>query len=251
MEASGEDSFPLTPLWRRGAVLAELLAAGVLLMGCATGRPSPAPAPSSAATSSAPAALSSASAPPAPAGGTVEPVTAADLGASWRSGCPVEPERLRRVNVDHIGFDGQTHRGELIVHADLVPEVIAIFEQLYRMGYPVEKIRTVDHYSDADDELSMEDNNTSAFNCRRIPGTDEWSQHAYGRAIDLNPLVNPCLYASGYFEPRNAAPYLDRGRTDPGLLHSGDPAVRVFTDRGWRWGGEWTAPLDYQHFERP
>ena len=166
------------------------------------------------------------------------------------AGLPVEPEQLRRVSVDYLGFDGQTHRGDLIVHEDLVPEVIAIFERLYRLGYPVEKIRTVDHYPDADDELSMEDNNTSAFNCRRVPGTDDWSPHAYGRAIDLNPLVNPCLYASGYFEPRNAAAYLDRSRTDPGLLHVGDPAVHAFTDRGWRWGGEWAAPLDYQHFER-
>ena len=172
----------------------------------------------------------------------MEPVTAAELGTTWRPGCPVEPGRLRRVNVDYVGFDGQTHRGELIVHEDLVPEVIAIFEQLYRLGYPVEKIRTVDHYSDADDELSMEDNNTSAFNCRTIPGTNEWSPHAYGRAIDINPLVNPCLYASGYFEPQNATAYLDRSRTDPGLLHNGDPAVRAFTDRGWRWGGDWAAP---------
>lgn len=180
----------------------------------------------------------------------MEPVTAAELGASWQPGCPVEPGRLRRVNVDHIGFDGQTHRGELIVHEDLVPEVIAIFEQLYRLRYPVEKIRTAAHYSDADDELSMEDNNTSAFNCRSIPGTNEWSPHAYGRAIDLNPLLNPCLYVSGYFEPQNAAAYLDRSRTDPGLLHSGDAAVHIFTDRGWQWGGYWTTP-DYQHFERP
>jgi len=270
MEASGEDSSQLTSFKRRSAVLAEMLAAGVALVQCTSALPPPAATPSpavtaspsaasssaassSAASSSAAsssAASSSASAPPAPVGGTVEPVTAAELGATWRPGCPVEPGRLRRVNVDHIGFDGQTHRGELIVHEDLVPDVIAIFEQLYRLGYPVEKIRTVDHYSDADDELSMEDNNTSAFNCRTIPGTDEWSPHAYGRAIDINTRLNPCLYASGYFEPLNAAAYLDRSRTDPGLLHGGDPAVRVFTDRGWRWGGYWTTP-DYQHFERP
>jgi len=97
----------------------------------------------------------------------------------------------------------------------------------------------------------MEDNNTSAFNCRTVPGTNEWSPHAYGRAIDINTLLNPCTYASGYFEPQNAAAYLDRSRNDPGLLHNGDPAVHAFTDRGWRWGGAWTAPLDYQHFERP
>ncbi|SOJ53978.1 hypothetical protein MSIMFB_01477 [Mycobacterium simulans] len=241
----------MTPFKRRGALLAQLLATVVVLMQCTAAPPPPATAPSLSAKPSSPATASPpASAPPGPAGATVRPVTAAELGTTWRPGCPVEPGQLRRVDVDHIGFDGQTHRGELIVHEDLAPEVIAIFEQLYRLGYPVEKIRTVDHYPDADDELSMEDNNTSAFNCRVVPGTNEWSPHAAGRAIDLNPLINPCLYASGYFEPHNAAAYLDRSRTDPGLLHSGDPAVNIFTDRGWRWGGSWTTPIDYQHFER-
>lgn len=223
-----------------------MIAAAAVLVQCTTAPPPPAAASPPSAVAS-----TSESPPPPPAGATVDPVTAADLGASWRPGCPVDPAQLRRVGVDHIGFDGQTHRGELIVHEDLVPEVIAIFERLYRLGFPIEKIRTVDHYPGADDELSMEDNNTSAFNCRGIPGTDRWSQHAYGRAIDLNPLLNPCLYAGGVFEPHNAAAYLDRGRTDPGLLHDGDPAVLVFTDRGWTWGGSWTAPVDYQHFERP
>ncbi len=189
--------------------------------------------------------------PPTLAGNAVHPVTAAELGASWRPGCPVEPAQLRRVDVDHIGFDGQTHRGELIVHEDLVPQVITIFGQLYRMGFPIEKMRTADHYPAADDELSMEDNNTSAFNCRGIPGSNQWSQHAHGRAIDLNPRLNPCVYARGTFQPQNAADYLDRSRTDPGLLHDGDPAVRAFTDREWRWGGDWMEPIDYQHFERP
>lgn len=237
----------MTPLGRRGAAVAGMLTACLVLVQCAAAPPPRATGPARSTTSSPP----SAAPPSAPAGAAVEPVTAAELGASWRPGCPVGPGQLRRVNVDYIGLDGRPHRGALIVNEDLAPEVIAIFERLDRLGYPIEKIRTVDHYPDADDELSMEDNNTSAFNCRRIPGTDEWSPHAYGRAIDLNPLVNPCLYASGYFEPRNAAAYLDRGRTDPGLLHVGDPAVHAFTDRGWRWGGEWTAPLDYQHFERP
>jgi hypothetical protein len=247
----------LTPFKRRGAVLAGMLAAGVVLVQCTPAAPphaaTPAPSgtPSPSATAAPPAtAATSFSAPPTPAAGTVQPVTAAELGVTWRPDCPVEPERLRRVDVDYLGFDGQTHRGQLVVHEDLVTDVIAIFEQLHALGYPVDKMRTVDHYSDADDELSMEDNNTSAFNCRRVPGSDEWSPHAYGRAIDLNPLINPCLYASGYFEPQNAAAYLDRSRTDPGFLHTGDSAVLAFTARGWRWGGEWKGPLDYQHFER-
>ncbi|WP_231994578.1 M15 family metallopeptidase [Mycobacterium sp. ACS4054] len=235
---------------RRGAAAAGVLAACVALVQCTTPAPPRAGSPSTSAVPSS-RAVASSSSPPPPPGATVAPVTAADLGTTWRPGCPVEPAQLRRVEVDYIGFDAQTHRGPLIVHEDLVPDVIAIFEQLYRLGYPIEKMRTVENYPDANDELSMEDNNTSAFNCRLIPGTDEWSPHAYGRAIDINTLVNPCLYASGYFEPQNAAAYLDRTRTDPGLLHVGDPAVRAFTDRGWRWGGEWAGPLDYQHFERP
>jgi hypothetical protein len=236
--------------------VAVLVTAAVLLVQCSAASPPHAATPaSSAPPSSSPTPASSsavppsASAPPAPAGATVQPVTAADLGTTWHPGCPVEPERLRRVDVDYIGFDGQTHRGTLIVHEELAADTVAVFDQLYRMGYPVEKIRTVDHYPGADDELSMEDNNTSAFNCRLIPGTNDWSPHAYGRAIDINTRVNPCLYANGYFEPQNAATYLDRSRTDPGLLHDGDLAVRVFTDRGWQWGGYWTTP-DYQHFER-
>jgi hypothetical protein len=118
------------------------------------------------------------------------------------------------------------------------------------LRYPIGKVRTLDNYPGADDELSMEDNNTSAFNCRDIPGTGRWSQHAYGRAIDLNPLLNPEIDRTGAFQPKTAAPYLDRSRTDPGILHAGDAAVRVFTDRGWRWGGDWRTPKDYQHFER-
>ncbi len=134
---------------------------------------------------------------------------------------------------------------------DLVSQVISIFEQLYLLRYPIEKMRTVDQYPAAADELSMEDNNTSAFNCRGIEGTGQWSPHAYGRAIDLNPLLNPSIDSSGTFQPKNAAAYLDRSRTEPGLLHTGDPAIHVFTDRGWRWGGSWRNPIDYQHFERP
>jgi D-alanyl-D-alanine carboxypeptidase len=136
------------------------------------------------------------------------------------------------------------------VNEDLASDVVAIFEQLLQLRYPIEKIRTVNTYPGADDELSMEDNNTSAFNCRDIPGTGHWSLHASGRAIDLNPLLNPEVDRTGAFEPKNAAPYVDRNLTNPGVLHAGDSAVRAFTDRGWRWSGDWRTPLDYQHFER-
>lgn len=202
------------------------------------------PAPTVSTPSAAP---SAAAYRPEPA--TVAEVSASELGDSWSSDCPVTPAQLRRVTLTYLGFDAQPHRGELIVNKDLVSGVIAIFERLYRLEYPIEKMRTVVHYAGADDELSMEDNNTSAFNCRRIPGSGNWALHAYGRAIDVNPLLNPMVTGSDY-QPKNAAVYLDRHRIEPGLLHPGDPAVRAFTDAGWDWGGYWTSPKDYQHFER-
>jgi len=238
MRPSGEGSSPIG-VWR----IATLAVAGAVLVHCASAPPPP-------ATTSPPSVpwRSPATQPAAPA--TIQPVSAADLGPSWRPGCPLDPRQLHRVDVNYIGFDGQTHRGDLIVHEDLAEGVVAIFEQLLQLRYPIAKVRTVDNYPGADDELSMEDNNTSAFNCRDIPGTGRWSPHAFGRAIDLNPRLNPYIDQAGAFQPKNAAPYLDRNRTDPGVLHAGDAAVRVFTDRGWRWGGDWRTPKDYQHFER-
>jgi hypothetical protein len=222
--------------------IGALAVVGAVLVQCSSAAPPP-------AATSPPAVVATSPSPSTPAA-TVQPVTAAELGPTWHPGCPIEPRQLRRVEVNYLGFDGQTRRGELIVHEDLAAEVVAIFEQLLQLRYPIEKVRTVENYPGADDELSMEDNNTSAFNCRDIPGTGRWSQHAFGRAIDLNPLLNPYIDRTGAFQPKNAAPYLDRNRKDPGVLHAGDAAVRVFTDRGWHWGGDWRTPKDYQHFER-
>jgi hypothetical protein len=160
-------------------------------------RPLPAatPPPSVVETSSA------AAKPTAPAVAPIQPVSAADLGPSWRPGCPVDPRQLRRVEINYLGFDGKIHRGELIVHEDLSAEVVAIFEQLLQLRYPIEKIRTVDNYPGADDELSMENNNTSAFSREIRAG--RWYQHSFGRAIDLNPLLNPYIDRTGAFQPKN------------------------------------------------
>ncbi|KWX20916.1 peptidase M15 [Mycolicibacterium wolinskyi] len=239
------------PTARRRCAAALIAVACLPLVQCSATPPQPPPTavspPPSPTTTTTTTTATTTTRQPVPA--TVHPVTVAELGTTWRPGCPARPEVLRRVELDYLGFDGRTHRGALVVHKDLVPEVITIFEELLRQRYPIEKMRTVDHYPRADDELSMRDNNTSAFNCRGIPGSRSWSLHAYGRAIDVNPLLNPYI-GSGGVEPANAGPYVDRSRIDPGLLHPGDPAVLAFTDRGWQWGGLWRSPIDYQHFEK-
>jgi D-alanyl-D-alanine carboxypeptidase-like protein len=231
------------------------LAALAAVMG-ATVQCAPAPSAPPAATSPTTTTPPTIATPPAPspnlappAGARVHPVSAADLGTTWRPGCPLPPEALRRIDLDYWGFDGRTHRGQLVVHHELTAQVIDVFTELHRLRFPIEKMRTVDSYPGADDELSMRDNNTSAFNCRDIPGTGSWSLHAYGRAIDINPKLNPYIDSGGAYQPANAGQWVDRRRTDPGMLHDGDAAVRAFVDRGWRWGGHWRTPLDYQHVE--
>jgi hypothetical protein len=219
-----------------------LTATAAVTVQCAPG-----PDPPLAATSSA--TVETTRPPPTARPATVRPVSATELGATWRPECPVPPAELRLVEVDHLGFDGGMHRGQLVVHQDIVDDVIAIFADLTRLRYPIEKMRTVQNYPGAQDELSMRDNNTSAFNCR--PLGDGWSWHAYGRAIDVNPLVNPYISSDGDLQPVTASVYLDRTRDDVGMLRADSPAVRVFTDRGWRWGGAWRDPIDYQHFELP
>ena len=152
MRSSGEGS-SLVGAWR----IVALAVAAAALVQCSPVPPPPAP------TSPPVSQLSPPVTRPPPAAATVQPVTAADLGPSWRPGCPLDPRQLRRVEVNYVGFDGKVHRGALIVNEDLAAEVVAIFEQLLQLRYPIEKIRTVDNYPGADDELSMEDNNTSAF----------------------------------------------------------------------------------------
>jgi hypothetical protein len=167
-------------------------------------------------------------------------------GSSWHEGCPVPLGKLRLVRVTYIGFDGDAHRGRLVVHRRWADEILEVFERLYRRGFPIRRVRLVDRY-DADDRASMRHDNTSAFNCRYISGTTTWSQHAYGRAIDLNPVENPYVVGS-HISPRRGRAFLDRSDVRMGMVVKRDAAWRAFRRIGWGWGGSWTSAKDYQHF---
>jgi hypothetical protein len=177
---------------------------------------------------------------------SVGDVTEDDVFASWRPGCPVAVEDLRSVSVTHWGTDGEPHRGTLIVAAGVVDDIIVIMGDLYEAGFPIEQMEPVDVY-DGDDDRSMAANNTSAFNCRAITGGSSWSEHSYGTAIDVNPLLNPYV-RGGTALPPEGSRYIDRSLDDPGMIHAGDATVQVFADHGWIWGGTWASPKDYQHF---
>jgi hypothetical protein len=226
------------------ALLALLLAAGAVPAG---------PAGSGLAASSA------AAAPPplAPLGPfrqtgraqpvfRTEPVTAARLGSSHRPGCPVAVADLRLVTVTHLRFDGRPARGQLVVHRDAAAAVVRVFRTLLAARFPVAQVRTVEAYG-GDDARSMAANNTSAYNCRRTTGGNGWSEHALGRALDVNPVQNPYVRGTTVL-PQAGRAYVDRARPRPGMVLAGDPVVRAFAAVGWEWGGSWTGSKDFQHF---
>ncbi len=164
--------------------------------------------------------------------------------------CRIKYDDLRYVVLLYCDFDGNTHEGELIVHRKVAKEVTEIFYELYQNGYPLASVRLVDDYGEpGDDNLSMADNNSSAFNYRRVTGSKTLSRHSYGAAIDINPLFNP--YIDGdRVAPPEGKPYADRDWDFPGKIDHDDLCYRLFTRKGWTWGGDWKGDKDYQHFSK-
>ena len=167
-------------------------------------------------------------------------------GVSWRLGCPVSLDDLRLLRLSYWGADHAVHEGELVVNASAAADVSHAFRLLFAARFPIRQMRVVDDFG-GDDERSMRADNTSAFNCRIVPGTSTWSQHAYGLAVDINPFENPEV-RDGAVDPPAAAAWADRSRSSPAVITNGDAAWRAFHAIGWTWGGDWQTPKDYMHF---
>ncbi|MDH3226501.1 MAG: M15 family metallopeptidase [Thermoleophilia bacterium] len=164
----------------------------------------------------------------------------------WRPGCPVHIRALRRVTVVFWGFGGRTRKGAIVVHRDVAGDLVTIFRRLYRSRIAVRKMRPIERFGGSD-LRSIEADNTSAFNCRFVEGTRRWSQHAYGRAIDINPLENPYV-RNGRTSHRRSVPFVRRRPYRKGMAVPGGAMVAAFGAVGWGWGGRWRTVKDYQHF---
>lgn len=174
-------------------------------------------------------------------------------GKSFKEDCILSADDLRYVHILHVDGEGQEHEGEIICNKYIANDVLEIFEELYNEKYPIEKVRLVDEY-DADDERSMADNNSSSFNYRLISYSDTISKHGLGMAVDINPRYNPYVkYVDGELsvEPANGTEYADRDKDFPYKIGEDDLAYKLFTERGFEWGGDWEDEKDYQHFEMP
>jgi D-alanyl-D-alanine carboxypeptidase len=178
--------------------------------------------------------------------GTISPVRQQDVRFSYRAGCPVAPSELRLVRVSYRGFDGRAHLGALVVHRGVARDVVAVFGRLYAAGFPIRRMTPVSAYRGSD-EASMAADNTSGFNCRRAVGGSGWSEHAYGTAVDVNPVENPYVL-NGRALPAGGRAYRDRARVRAGMATRSGVLVRSFASVGWKWGGRWTGSPDYQHF---
>lgn len=178
----------------------------------------------------------------------VDEEIAARMPYSWHEGCPVGLGDLRLLRIPYYDMSGTVRTGELVVNADVAEGVVIVFEALFDAQFPIERMELVDVYG-GDDLASMQADNTSAFNCRFVEGTNHWSEHAFGRAIDINPLINPWVRGATV-SPAEGAPYVDRSLDVPGMIHDGDVVVTAFAGIGWVWGGTWRSSKDYQHFSQ-
>lgn len=155
-------------------------------------------------------------------------------------------DRMELVTVTYRGFDSRRHQGQIVVDKAIAKEVRLIFDEIEATGYPIKKVVPIVRYR-WDDQASIDDNNTSAFNYRHVIGpgqrTDKLSNHSYGRAIDLNPFINPFVAADGT-TPRPYDP------SKPGTLTLQSPVTQIFLKHHWKWGGQWHGGKDYQHFEK-
>ncbi len=172
-------------------------------------------------------------------------------GISYKTDCPVPYEELRYIHILHINFENEVTEGELICNRAIAQDMVEIFYELFVHNYQIERVKLVDEYQ-ADDKLSMMDNNTSCFNYRTVEGTNSISKHGLGLAIDINPFYNPYVTKNNdgteYVSPPGSEIYVDRTQDFIHKITENDLCYQLFTEHGFLWGGHWKYTKDYQHF---
>jgi D-alanyl-D-alanine carboxypeptidase len=187
--------------------------------------------------------------PPADGGfhSTIQAVPASVLTRStWTSACPLKATDLRYVTVSFRGFDGLAHTGELLLNARAAEGLVKVFGRLFAEGYPIERMR-VTSAAELNAPPTGDDNTTAVFACRPVRGHPDWSQHAYGLAVDVNPFQNP-YHKANVVLPELATSYLDRGNVRPGMILAHGPVLKAFATIGWKWGGDYHSLKDFMHF---
>jgi hypothetical protein len=177
-------------------------------------------------------------------------------GTTWKPGCPVSLDDLRLLRFTYRDFDGEVRRGPMVVNEDVAEDVLSVFGRLFRARFPIKHVALTREFvpEEFEPRISSPRSVTAAFNCRPVitprGPLDDFSQHSYGWAIDINPVQNPYVDSDGFVRNLKARRYLDRSKRLPGMIHDGDVVVRAFAAIGWSWGGNWRSGQDYMHFVR-
>lgn len=166
--------------------------------------------------------------------------------STWHDGCPITTDELAYVQVSFYGFDGVTHTGEILIHQDHATDIVGVFQQLHAARFPLEALRVISQ-EELDREATGDGNVSTGFVCRSVVSGASWSEHAYGRAIDINPFHNPYLRGTKVI-PELATTYLDRSNVRSGMIVDSDVVVEAFATIGWPWGGNWVSAKDWMHF---
>ena len=169
-------------------------------------------------------------------------------GKSMKDKTKIDYDELRYLTLYHYDFDGHIQQGEMVCNKAIAHDLLCVFRTLFAEAYPIYSIRLVDDFA-ASDEASMQANNSSCFNYRTIAGSWRLSRHAFGMAVDINPLQNPCV-RGGRIRPSTAGDYVDRSKDFPHKIDENDLCKKTFESYGFRWGGRWRSVKDYQHFEK-
>ncbi len=172
-------------------------------------------------------------------------------GKSYGASCTIPRSELRYLKLSYKDKLGKTQSGEMVCNKAIASDIIDIFRQLWLADYRIECMRLIDDF-DAVDEKSMQANNTSCFNFRKVSGSNTISKHGKGMAVDVNPLYNPCVRSSRV-EPKTGKKWAYRRSTRndiPMKIDHNDLCYRLFKAHGFKWGGDWRSLKDYQHFEK-
>ncbi len=175
----------------------------------------------------------------------------------WNEKSPLELSELVMLELTYIKFDQKVcDDGVLISSERLAKRVLNIFKSLFEIRFPIANITPAYHFKHASDELSMQHNSTSCFNARTIAGTNRLSLHAYGAAIDINPIQNPYLRintdsSSIVVSPKAGIYHVNRNYEYIGKVNS--EVINIFKQNDFSvWGGSWKNrydAIDYQHFQ--
>jgi D-alanyl-D-alanine carboxypeptidase len=178
-----------------------------------------------------------------------EPTRAAMVGVVWRKGCPVGLEDLRRITFKHWSFDGSIATGQVVVNAGVAVDIQGVLHDLFDAKFPIASAKPIEVFGGDDDRSTMA-NNSSAFNCRAVTGGKAFSEHAWGRAIDLNPVQNPYVRSNGTVLDPKAKRFIKRSALSEssGVIPPNGAVVKAFKRIGWTWGGTFNRVKDYQHF---